>query len=110
MGEGHFKGICASRAEPKIAFIDLFAGPGRFKDGSTSTPLFILSKRRLKTQNFVTILSQFSMTKTERAQVLWLRKSRHCRESTLKYQPDVHTNEVGEEIVKEFESSKLVPT
>jgi three-Cys-motif partner protein len=28
----------------KIAYIDLFAGPGRYKDGSQSTPLMILQK------------------------------------------------------------------
>ncbi len=28
----------------KIAYIDLFAGPGRYKDGSQSTPLKILKK------------------------------------------------------------------
>lgn len=27
----------------KIAYIDLFAGPGRFKDGTQSTPLRILT-------------------------------------------------------------------
>src|SRR5437868_6447057 len=28
----------------KIAYIDLFAGPGRYKDGTKSTPLLILEK------------------------------------------------------------------
>jgi len=27
----------------KIAYIDLFAGPGRYKDGTQSTPLMILT-------------------------------------------------------------------
>src|SRR4051794_40892205 len=29
---------------PKIAYIDLFAGPGRYEDGTKSTPLLILEK------------------------------------------------------------------
>jgi three-Cys-motif partner protein len=29
----------AKKAGNKIAYIDLFAGPGRYKDGSSSTPI-----------------------------------------------------------------------
>jgi three-Cys-motif partner protein len=28
----------------RIAYIDLFAGPGRYKDGTKSTPLLVLEK------------------------------------------------------------------
>ena len=28
----------------KIAYLDLFAGPGRYKDGTASTPLLVLQK------------------------------------------------------------------
>ena len=31
-----------SQRVEKIAYIDLFAGPGRYKDGSASTPLLVL--------------------------------------------------------------------
>src|SRR5215203_5267348 len=31
------------RPEDCLAYIDLFAGPGRFEDGSPSTPLWVLS-------------------------------------------------------------------
>src|SRR5262245_49845388 len=30
--------------DPKIAYIDLFAGPGRYEDGAVSTPLLILKE------------------------------------------------------------------
>ena len=33
-----------TRKDPKIAYLDLFAGPGRYKDGTQSTPLLILEK------------------------------------------------------------------
>ena len=32
----------AKQMGKKIAYIDLYAGPGRYKDGSASTPLLIL--------------------------------------------------------------------
>ncbi len=37
--------IMAPRAkgfDPRIAYVDLFSGPGKFDDGSDSTPLIIL--------------------------------------------------------------------
>ena len=33
--------IIAPRA-PRIAYVDLFAGPGRYKDGAASVPLLVL--------------------------------------------------------------------
>ena len=36
--------------EKKIAYLDLFAGPGRYKDGAKSTPLLILEKQSKTTQ------------------------------------------------------------
>ena len=36
--------IIGARARAgRIAYIDLFAGPGRYKDGSASTPLMVLA-------------------------------------------------------------------
>jgi len=34
----------AKKRPGKIAYIDLFAGPGRYEDGTKSTPLLILEK------------------------------------------------------------------
>ncbi len=34
--------VAKSRGEDRIAYIDLFAGPGRYKDGPKSTPLLVL--------------------------------------------------------------------
>jgi len=34
----------AKKYGDKIAYIDLFAGPGRYKDGTKSTPLLVLEK------------------------------------------------------------------
>src|SRR5665648_97479 len=34
----------AKHREKKIAYIDLYAGPGRYKDGAASTPLMILER------------------------------------------------------------------
>jgi three-Cys-motif partner protein len=36
--------IMPSAREGKIAYIDLYAGPGRYEDGAASTPLLVLEK------------------------------------------------------------------
>ena len=35
-------GATKDNKDAKIAYIDLFAGPGRYKDGTKSTPLLVL--------------------------------------------------------------------
>ena len=34
--------IGATRAQTHIAYVDLFSGPGRYEDGTLSTPLLVL--------------------------------------------------------------------
>jgi len=36
--------IIGKKTQGKIAYIDLFSGPGRYKDGTQSTPLLVLKK------------------------------------------------------------------
>ena len=100
----------AKRAGSKIAYIDLFAGPGRYKDGTESTPLLILEKAiedKDMRQMLVTIFNDVDANNT------------HSLETainalpgidSLKYKPQVYNHEVGEEVVKMFEQMQLIPT
>ncbi len=96
--------------ENKIAYIDLFAGPGRYSDETISTPLKILEKAinddQLR-QCLVTIFNDKDECNTNS-----LEKAIKELPSveTLKYQPQVETQEVGEEIVKMFEEMRFIPT
>ncbi len=98
------------KREDRIAYIDLFAGPGRYQDGTQSTPLLVLEKAVQKPEvrdRLVTLFNDKDENNTESLQ-------RAIGEvpgiDTLRYKPDVRTNEVGEEIVKMFEEMNLVPT
>lgn len=94
----------------KIAYIDLFAGLGRYVDGTKSTPLLVLEKaiqdNNLR-QHLVTIFNDKDESNTNSL-------SRAIEElpgiETLKYPPQVSTQEVGEKIVKVFEKMRLIPT
>ena len=93
----------------KIAYIDLFAGPGRYSDGTISTPLLVLENaiqdNRL-CQRLVTIFND----KDERNTNSLLSAIKELPGiETLKYPPKVFTQEVGEEIVNMFEEMQLIP-
>jgi len=98
------------RHAQKIAYIDLFAGPGRYKDGTLSTPLKILSKavedEDLR-ERLVTIFND-----KDEANVSSLKKAIRNLPGieTLKFEPEVICEEVGEDIVKTFETMRLIPT
>jgi len=93
-----------------IAYVDLFAGPGRYNDGTASTPLLVLQKAIENPD-----LSQLLVT------VFNDKDEAHCRAlksaiqslpgiEKLKYQPTVRNEEVGDEMAKVFSRVKLVPT
>lgn len=96
--------------DQKIAYIDLFAGPGRYKDGTISTPLKILNnaveKSDLRTR-LVTIFNDKDETKTKELEKAI---SEIKGIETLKYKPEVWNEEIGENIVAEFEKINLIPT
>ena len=96
--------------EKKIAYLDLFAGPGRYKDGTKSTPLIILEKamtRREMSQMLVTI---FNDKDDNNAQELQTAINRLPGIEKLKLRPRSWNKEVGSEMVKVFSVDQLVPT
>ena len=105
--QGHLLG---GRKQPKIAYIDLFAGPGRYKDGASSTPLYIIEKAlrdpKLR-DNLVTI---FNDKDPANASSLIKEVNGLSGIEGLRYKPQIETEEVGEEIVKQFETANLVPS
>ena len=94
----------------KIAYIDLFAGPGRYKDGTQSTPLRILTNAIEKADLRERLVTIFNDKDEKNSKVLENTIAEISGIETLKYRPEVYNQEVGEEIVKMFESMNLIPT
>ena len=97
-------------SEKRIAYIDLFAGPGRYADGTKSTPLLILEKaiqNDIMRERLVTVFND-----RDEANINSLQEAINQLPGIerLKHKPQVRTQEVGEEIVKMFEQMKLIPT
>ncbi len=100
--------IIMPRAD-KIAYIDLFAGAGRYKDGSKSTPLLILEKAindNNMQQKLITIFNDVDQNNTHslKSAIASLPGL-----NTLKHKPQVYNHEVGTEIVKMFEKVASIP-
>jgi three-Cys-motif partner protein len=94
----------------KIAYIDLFAGPGRYKDGTRSTPLLILERAIRDPDMREMLVTLFNDKDSNNTQTLSQTIESIPDIASLKYKPQVNNEEVGEEIVKMFEQRSLVPT
>src|SRR5215213_1708078 len=99
-----------NRTGENIAYIDLFAGPGRFQNGAASTPLWILNNaisRPELCQRLVTIFNDkqrafADQLQTEIAGLPGVEK--------LAHKPQVTNITVGNELIALFRNRRLVPT
>lgn len=94
----------------KIAYIDLFAGPGRYKDGQISTPLRVLEQAIKDPDIKERLVAIFNDKDEEWVRTLDNEIQNLSDINRLKYAPVVHNKEVGDQIVKMFEKMKLIPT
>ena len=102
----------AKKGQKKIAYVDLFSGPGRYEDGSKSTPLRILEqaiddKSPDMREMLIAIFNDINSNNNQS-----LKKAIDSLNgiNTLKHQPIVLNKEVGEEIIHDFQRIRLVPT
>jgi three-Cys-motif partner protein len=97
-------------SEPRIAYIDLFAGAGRYKDGAKSTPIKVLETAIADPDMSNMLVSVFNDVDIENVKSLQEAVNAIPGIEKLKYQPQILNHEVGESIVKTFEERKLIPT
>ncbi len=98
------------RRSQKIAYIDLFAGPGRYKDGTQSTPVKILMNAIKNPDLKERLVTIFNDINDNNAKALEKTIAEIPGIKTLKYEPMICNQEVGTEIVKMFEGMSLMPT
>ncbi|MEA5469055.1 three-Cys-motif partner protein TcmP [Spirulina sp. 06S082] len=98
------------RNAKNIAYIDLFSGPGRYKDGSKSTPLLILERAIADSEMRERLITFFNDVDADNSQSLQETISLLPNIKTLQHKPLISNREVGEEIVKQFEEMKFIPS
>lgn len=100
----------ARKKDGRVAYIDLFAGPGRYKDGVNSTPIKVLETALADQELRQSLVTLFNDKEAENVSSLNKAISELPNISRMKYAPQVINEEVGSEIVKWFEQMRLIPT
>lgn len=94
----------------KIAYIDLFAGPGRYKDESRSTPLLVLEAAIRDPDMRRSLTTLFNDANSEHARTLKDEIESLPGVDQLAHKPRIETEEVGEKIVGMFKAWAAIPT
>jgi three-Cys-motif partner protein len=100
----------AKQHDNRIAYIDLFAGPGRYKDGTISTPLRILEQAIADRDMSQMLVTLFNDKDAKNAGELEKAISELPGIERMKYKPQIANQEVGTEIVQLFNRMRMVPT
>lgn len=94
----------------KMAYIDLFAGPGRYDDQSKSTPLLVLETILSNPDLSSRMVTLFNDKDTENIESLKKAINQLEGIGRLKYTPAFYNEEVGDEIAKMFSGVHMIPT
>lgn len=103
-------GTAKKWGEGKIAYIDLYAGPGRYKDGAASTPLLILQKAIESDRIKDSLVALFNDVDQNNSNTLKNEIAALPGIETLKYEPVVNCNEVGQDAEDYFSQTRIIPS
>jgi len=94
----------------KIAYIDLFAGPGRYNNSAASTPLLIMERAVTDPKIRDRLVAVFNDKDEANTKSLESEINKIPGIERLKFKPEISTGEVGENLIKDFQRAKLIPT
>ncbi len=93
----------------RIGYVDLFAGPGRYKDGAISTPLRVLMKALENPVYSRRLVTVFNDKDEEKIRSLSAAINELPNIEKLVHQPIIWNEEVGDQIASEFEQIDKIP-
>lgn len=99
-----------ARWSEKLAYIDLFAGPGRYRDGGESTPLLLLRRILSSPKLAKKTATIFNDSNSEYSRQLQVEINSLPGIDTLSHRPQVAVEEVGDRITDLFARVRMVPT
>lgn len=103
-------GPTAKKVYGRMAYIDLYAGPGRYRDGAASTPLLVLENAIQDEMQRDMLVTYFNDRDSNNTSTLKGEIAKLDGIATLKYQPTVNCGEVDQDAAKFFVEQKLVPS
>lgn len=95
--------------EHRTGYVDLFAGPGRYKDGAISTPLRVVQKAIEKPQYAERLVTIFNDKDEENVQALEEAIQALPGIERLEHKPQVWNEEVGDKIARHFHEIRTIP-
>jgi three-Cys-motif partner protein len=95
--------------ENRIGYVDLFAGPGRYKDGAVSTPLRVLQKAIEKPAYAERLVTIFNDRDSENVRTLEAEIGKLPGIEKLKHKPEIWNEEVGDNIAKQCAETSKIP-
>lgn len=94
----------------KLAYIDLFSGPGKYQDGTDSTPVLIL-KHAIETPELQkTLVTLFNDKENTLIETLKAEAQKIEGIEKLKYKPVFVNDEVGSDMAAELRRMSLIPS
>lgn len=100
----------AQKSGGRIAYIDLYAGPGRYKDGAASTPLLVLQHAIADPKLASMLVAMLNDSDSNNTSTLQTEIDRLPGIGNLKHKPVVSCGEIDEEAEKYFIQTKLIPS
>ena len=100
----------AQRNGGRIAYIDLYAGPGRYKDGAASTPVLVLQHAIADPKLAAMLATLLNDSDGNNTSTLQTEIENLPGIGKLKFKPVVSCGEIDEEAEKYFNQAKLVPS
>ncbi len=101
--------IAPHARDGKIAYVDLFSGPGRYKDGAASVPLLVL-ENAIKDANLRDkLVTIFNDRDQNNSGTLEEEIAKLPDIERLKYKPYVMNEIVGQKIIDTLTKGSLVP-
>jgi three-Cys-motif partner protein len=94
----------------RLAYVDLFSGPGSYKDGTKSTPLLILDKASSKNDLRQMLITKFNDSDLTYSNLLNHAVKQSSKYNNLIYKPEVRAYDVDDNIMHIFDDIREVPT
>ncbi len=99
-----------NKADRRLAYIDLFAGPGRYKDQTLSTPLLVLNKAIEDPIMRSHLATWFNDSDVDHASQLRAEIAALPGIARLAFQPQIEAECVGQNIIQRIATWKGIPT
>jgi three-Cys-motif partner protein len=94
----------------RLAYVDLFAGPGQYLDGTPSTPVIVIQAAVKDPGLARRLVTFFNDNDIENVRSLREAIRRIPEVKNLRHEPRVENEDVGQKIVQEFQGMNPIPT